>query len=245
MKQSEHYFQFPIELIRDMLNNPKSVFDSILYYQCSFYDWDVLKTGYNEGINWGNMFMVDDWCKTFQKHESEGRYCGVFMSISKTMFWTIKKKLPNGQLQHKKDKDQINELLELLFYLACKSICGKKRITLTNSKMVWARMFGYKNFAMVGSIPKGYQSYFQTEKKSTRKRMRKTEELRMRVQTSFRDFATYSERGLRGFAVLFSNTGTEEEKIIEMKKYCHSKKPRTAVGRERELLKRIRNDPNI
>lgn len=104
MKQSEHYFQFPIELIRDMLNNPKSVFDSILYYQCSFYDWDVLKTGSNEGINWGNVFMVDDWCKTFKNTNPRGVIVAFSCLYRKLCFGLSRKNYPMDNCNIKKIK---------------------------------------------------------------------------------------------------------------------------------------------
>jgi len=139
------YFNFPIQLLKDMFINKQQTFHNILYYALythslklelgneSFDNFLSAEKFYNISLGGG----VTDKRRKFK----EGKY--LYDSIDKsspkvglniTIFWDF----------YKNDKTEL-DLACLAAFLAIRSILGEKPYCKTTNAFLWARMCGYRN----------------------------------------------------------------------------------------------------
>lgn len=216
------YFTAPCDLWRGLINDKNRVLEDVAYWHLVLCNYDFGKT----------RLTYPNEERAMERATKLGGcvHSDVLFSISLKMFFDY--------LQLDKSKE---DLLLLLFYLASKSIVGRKKYVLTNNRHVWCRMAGYESIRTWDGGNDQVDEIIKDHIENNRKMQRKTENLRVKAAASFIQYCSYSERGLRGF--YFSTKATSiDEKTQIMREMREAAKRPTKRQQEAGRLRGIRNE---
>ncbi len=219
------YFNAPIELFQQYMDEPHKVLDDVLSYATAEYDTEE-EAKENLCVSYG------DWEKAHGRGvelRQNKDYSGVVFSIPRELYWDY--------ANHSKGDE---ENLLLLCYLALKSVCYNGRIAKSNSAFMFCRMAGY---ARLSDFPYEYdtkkkrwnvipQPKILRYMKTARMMKYYSENLRLDLMLKFDNFHCYSQSGKRGFAFVFGTDKSREEYIRELYAFMYMSK-----GKERNELK--------
>ena len=189
----DKYFTFPIEVFRMLLDKPEEKFRDVL---C----WQATKNEHRKRII-EDYHLDDSDLQRGEELKRIGCYSGVNFSIPVKMFDKYYCTLP-----YRRETD----LLELLAYLALKSLRGNYKIVLCDSEKLLIRMSGYvgkDSLLSAGENDVGRIKYYMQTERRARETVRK---LRLVLMEDFKEFHTYSCTHKRGFAYMFSNEKREQ-----------------------------------
>lgn len=206
----DKYFTFPIEVFRMLLDKPEEKFRDVLCWQIA----DA--TGEHQERLIKDYYLTESDRQRGEELKRIGCYCGVNFSLSVKMFDKYYCTLP-----HRGETD----LLELLAYLALKSLGGNYKIVLCDSEKLLIRMSGYvgkDSLLSAGENEVGRIKYYMQTERRARETVRK---LRLVLMEDFKEFHTYSCTHKRGFAYMFSN-GKREHCMRQMAELMESRTQR-------------------
>ena len=230
------YYNAPVELYRRFLDNHTKCLNDVFDYVAAGYE----HCEYVSKIMGANIL---DWESTKRNGAAlrECKYNGTLFSIPRNTFWNYYGK------EHKR-----TELLDLLAYLALKSICGRKTICQCTTQRMFIRMAGFggkEDFNMAynnnptESIKKRKErllrcygdimEYFENERK-----MRDTgKRIRDRL-TKKHKFYHYSKQ-CRYFVFMFSDKNSRSCKI-QLADYVERHRTRNQKQEMKEIAAEVR-----
>ena len=214
------YFNTPIELYQHFIENTRQCTDNVFDYCIAAYD---TKSEAEAGLH---LASIGDWAKSKENGTKlrQDRYNGTQFSIPIDILFDYYK---NHNTKTNRQKTM------LLGYLALKSIAGWKKITVLTNGAMFARMAGYPSAKL---LPSPSELGAITEYNNPYKLAR----VRADITDHFNTVHIYSQKGKRGFAVMFSDIG-KQEALTALALYMETRTQKYKDKKRRELAEEARH----